>query len=93
MKYLWLGIVAMSLSSCASISFITLDRGQLVTQDREPVNIVGNPPMDCTYPDSEEVFSGFFMYKTDDGVIVLDAFGQGEWRLKGDVTCRFRHDD
>lgn len=93
MKYFILSVFLCLLTSCSSVEWIVIDHGQLVTQDREPVNIIGNPPMDCTYPDSEEVFSGFFMYKTDDGVIVLDAFGQGEWRLKGDVTCRFRHDD
>ena len=92
MKY-FLAIISLLFSSCTSIRYVTVDKGHLVTDAHARVSIVGNPPMDCTYPDSEEVFSGFFMYKTDDGVIVLDAFGQGEWRLKGDVTCRFRHED
>jgi hypothetical protein len=88
MKYFWL-IVPLMLTGCSSIRFITVDKGQLVTQDNQPVSIVGNPPVVCHYDNSPQTFSGYFMYETDDGVIVLDDFGRGIIRLMNGPVCVF----
>jgi hypothetical protein len=92
MKYLWLA-VPLLLSSCTSIRYVTTDHGHLVTDAHERVNIIGNPPMDCHYDGSEEVFSGYFMYQEDNGTILLDAFGTGTIRLGGSPICELSHND
>jgi hypothetical protein len=86
MKYLWL-VVPLLLTGCSSIRWVTVDHGQLVTQDNRPVNIVGNPPMVCKYIDSSETYPGYFMYY-DSGLVVLDNFGQGTIYLVGSPICK-----
>jgi hypothetical protein len=92
MKYFWL-LVPLMLSSCTSIRYVTIEKGHIVTDAHAPVNIVGNPPMDCSYPGSNEVFSGYFMYQDDNGAIVLDNYGQNIIRLRGDAVCTLKHED
>lgn len=90
MKYLWL-LVPLSFIGCSSIRFVTVDHGQLVTQNKEPVNIVGNPPMVCSYSDSSEAYSGYFMYQEND-MVVLDNFGQETIYLAGNPICTLGYD-
>lgn len=92
MRYLWLAIPLL-LSSCTSIRYVTVEDRHLVTDAHARVNIVGNPPMDCQYDGSDEVFSGFFMYQEDNGTILLDAFGKGVIRLSGSPICTLNRDD
>jgi hypothetical protein len=92
MRYLWLA-VPLLLSSCTSIRYVTVEKGHLVTDAHAPVNIIGNPPVDCSYPGSDEVFSGYFMYVEDNGTIVLDDYGRDVIRLRGNVICTLKHED
>lgn len=92
MKYLWFAIPLL-LSSCTSIRYVTVEHGNLVTDAHAKVNIVGNPPMDCQYDGSSEVFSGFFMYQEPNGTILLDAFGNGIIRLSGSPICTLSYND
>jgi hypothetical protein len=92
MRYLWL-VVPLWLSSCTSIRYVTVEKGHLVTDAHAPVNIIGNPPVDCSYPGSSDVFSGYFMYVADNGTIFLDNYGRNIIRLHGDVICTLKHED
>ena len=92
MKYLWL-VVPLILTGCSSIRFVTVDKGQLVTQDNRPVSIIGNPPMVCSYDNSPQTFSGYFMYQKEDGTIVLDDFGRGTIQLMDGPVCRLGYDN
>ena len=91
MKYLWLA-VPLLLSSCTSIRYVTTEHGHLITDRKEPVNIVGNPPMVCHYKGSASTYSGYFMYQKDDGTILLDDFGRGTIELPGNPICELRED-
>lgn len=88
MKYLLLSSVALLLSACSSIRFVTVEHGQLVTQNQQRVNIVGNPPMVCHYVGSVTTYSGYFMYQDDGGAILLDDFGRGTIRLLNNPICK-----
>lgn len=92
MKYLWL-LVPLSFIGCSSIKFVTMDHGRLVTQNNQPVNIIGNPPMVCNYIDSIETYSGYFIYQKEDWAIVLDNFGQGIIELQDDPICKLGYDN
>lgn len=91
MKYLWL-VVPLILSSCSSIRYVTVDHGQVISQDNRHLTIIGNPPMVCHYENSPQTFSGYFMYLKDDGTIVLDDFGRGNIELMDNPTCELRLD-
>jgi len=91
MKYL-LFIVPLLLSSCTSIRYVTTEKGHLITDRHEPVNIVGNPAMTCHYEDSDEYYCGYFMYQNDDGTIVLDNFGEGTISFSGNPICTLGFD-
>jgi hypothetical protein len=73
---------------CSSIRFVTIEHGRIVTQNNQPVNIVGNPPMICHYEDSQQTFEGYFMYQKDDETIVLDDFGRGTIQLMDNPICQ-----
>lgn len=92
MKYLWF-VFPLLLASCTSIRYVTVEHDHLVTDAHTRVNIVGNPPVDCSYPGSNEVFSGYFMYIEDNGTILLDAFGTGVIRLSGSPICTLSRND
>lgn len=92
MKYLLL-LSPLLLTSCSSIRYVTVDHGQLITQNNEPVSIVGNPPVVCHYEDSSKVWSGYFMYLKEDGTIVLDDFGRGNIELMDSPICRLGYDN
>jgi|SRR5579872_1323938 len=85
-------LAALSLVGCTSIRYVTLDHGQVVTENKKPVNIVGNPPMVCHYEDSPQTWSGYFIYAEPD-VIVLDDFGRGNIYLYDNPKCELRLDD
>jgi len=87
MKYLFL-LIPLALSSCASIKWITLDHGQIVTDKGQRVDIIGNLPLFCHYDNSSYTFSGYFMFQKEDGTIVLDDFGRGIILLKYNPICR-----
>jgi hypothetical protein len=91
MRSLWL-VAPLLLVGCSSIKYVTVDHGRIVTQDNKHVNIVGNPPMVCHYPNSTMTFSGYFIYQQDDGTIVLDDFGRGNIYLQSDPICELRLD-
>lgn len=93
MKYYLLLLVPLMLSSCTSIRYITTDHGRLVTENNKPVEILGNPPVDCQVAGTDTVYSGYFMYQADDGTILLDEFGTDVVKLRGDVTCTFEHEE
>jgi hypothetical protein len=92
MKYFILSIFLCLLTSCSSIRWITIEKGQIVTQNNQPVHIVGNPPMVCTYADSLETFSGYFMYQ-ENNIIALDAFGTATIYLAGNPVCKLGYDE
>jgi hypothetical protein len=94
MRYLWVvAAFPLLVTGCSSIRFVTVDHNKLVTQDGAPVSIVGNPPVVCHYDNSSQTFSGYFMYETDDGVIVLDDFGRGIIELMNGPVCMFGYDN
>lgn len=90
-KYLLL-IAPLLLSSCTSIQYVRTHDDMLFTQDKEPVNIVGNPPVACHLYGFNKEYSGYFMYQDDDGTIFIDDYGRGTIQLQGDVVCRFLND-
>lgn len=92
MKYLWLTFPLFFIG-CSSIKFVTMDHGQIVTQDNKPVDIVGNPPLVCYYKNSSQTFSGYFMYQREDGTILLDNFGRGIIELSGNPICKLGLDE
>lgn len=91
--FLFSTIVSLLLTGCSNIRYVTMDHGQLITQDNRPVNIVGNPPMVCYYANSSKTFSGYFMYQDNDGLIVLDDFGHGSIYLRDNPICELRLDN
>jgi hypothetical protein len=68
-----------------------MDHGQLVTQNNQPVKIVGNPPMVCSYADSSKAYSGYFIYQ-ENGMILLDNFGFETIYLMGNPVCRLGYE-
>jgi hypothetical protein len=80
--------IPLFLCSCSNIKWVTVDHGRIVMQNNEPVNIVGNPPMYCHYENSLQTFSGYFMYRKDDGTIILDDFGRGTIQLMDNPICK-----
>ncbi len=88
MRYLWL-LVPLLLSSCTSIQYVRTHDDLLFTQDKEPVNIVGNPLLACHLTGFNKVYTGYFMYQDDEGTIFLDDYGRGTIELQGDVICTF----
>ena len=92
MKYLWL-VIPLFFMGCSTIKFVTVEHGQIITQNHKPVNIVGNPPLTCHYENSTQVFSGYFEYQKEDGTIVLDNFGQGTIELMGNSICKLGLDN
>jgi hypothetical protein len=91
MKYLWL-LAPLLLSSCTSIQYVRTHDNLLFTQDKQPVDIVGNPPLACHLTGFNKVYTGYFMYQDDAGTIFLDDYGRGTIELQGDVTCTFLHE-
>lgn len=91
MKYLWF-IITLLLTSCSSIKYVTIDHGQIVTQNNKAISIVGNPPMVCHYANSTKTWSGYFMYLKDDQTIVLDNFGKGNIEMADNPICELRLD-
>jgi hypothetical protein len=92
MKYLWL-IAPLLLSGCSSIKYVTVDHGQLITENNKHLIIVGNPPMVCHYEDSPQTWSGYFVYLKEDGTVVLDDFGRGNIELMDSPICRLEYDN
>lgn len=86
-------IISFILTSCSSIKFVTVDHGRLITQDKQPINILGNPLMVCHYENSPQTFSGYFIYLKEDGTIVLDDFGRGTIQLMDSPICRLGYGD
>jgi hypothetical protein len=87
MLRLWL-LVLLALTGCTSIRYVTTDHGRIVTDRREPVVIVGNPPVACNLVGFANVYTGYFMYQDNDGAIFLDDYKGGTIQLQGDVVCR-----
>lgn len=87
MKYLLL-LVPLMLSSCVSVQYVKTNNNRLLTQDNQPVNIVGNPPVACNLVGFNKVYTGYFMYQDYDGSVVLDDYGRGTIRLQDDVVCK-----
>ena len=92
MKYLWL-LTPLLFIGCSSIKFVTVNHGQLVTQNNQPVDIVGSPPLRCHYDFSPQAFSGYFMYLKDGGIIVLDDFGRGTIQLMDGPICKLGYEN
>jgi hypothetical protein len=91
MRYLLL-LIPLLFTGCSHIKFVTTERGHLVTDKREPVKILGNPPVACHLLGQDKVYTGFFMYQDDDGAIFIDDYGRNIIRLHGDVTCELLDD-
>ena len=91
MRYLLL-ILPLLFTGCSSIKFVTTEKGHLVTDRHEPVQILGNPPVACHLLGQDNVYTGFFMYQDDDGTIVIDDYGRRTIRLRGDVVCKLLDD-
>lgn len=87
MKYLLL-LTPLMLTSCTNIQYVKTQDNLLVTQDNQHVNIVGNPPVACNLVGFNRVYTGYFIYQADDGIVVLDDYGRGNIELQGDVVCK-----
>ncbi len=87
MKYTLILVSLLLMAGCSSIKYVTVEHGQIVTDQHQPVDILGNPPVECHYQGYSKVYSGYFMYQDDDGSIVLDDFGRGIIILHGKPIC------
>jgi hypothetical protein len=86
MKYL-IFIVPFLLSSCSSIRWITVEKGQAITENREPVTILGNPQLSCFNWKNELIAEGYFVRQTENGSFLVDEFGK-DFVLVTDPNCR-----
>lgn len=86
-------LVPFILFGCSSIKWVIVEKGQIVTQDNQPISILGNPPITCYYENSLQTFSGYFMYQRDDGSMLLDDFGRGTIQLMDSPICRLRYEE
>lgn len=75
MKYLWLA-VPLLLTGCSSVRWVTVEKGQIVNDNRRPVNIVGNPVMTCFDSSNQLIAEGYFVRQQEDGSFLIDEFGK-----------------
>jgi hypothetical protein len=90
MKYL-VFIIPLLLSSCVSFRWITVEKGQIVNENRQPLNIVGNPVMACYNWKKELVANGYFVQQNDDGSFLVDEFGK-DYVTVETPNCRLGND-
>ena len=76
MKYFWI-VIPLLFTGCASFRWVTVDKnGQVINENRQPLNIVGNPVMACFNWKNELIANGYFVRQNDDGAFIIDQFGK-----------------
>lgn len=75
-KYLILLPILFLFSGCASVRFVTVEKGCVVTQNHEAVSIIGNPRFTC-YKEGNLIADGYFVQYNSNGTILIDDFGYG----------------
>lgn len=75
MKYFAICLIGMLLTSCSYVRWVTVEKGQIINENKKPVNIVGNPQMSCYDSKNELVAKGYFVRQQDDGSFLIDEFG------------------
>lgn len=77
MRYLLFLIPLLALSSCSYFKWVTTDKnGQIINEDKRPVNIVGNPQMSCFNSKNQLIAKGYFVRQEEDGSFLVDEFGK-----------------
>lgn len=61
---------------CSSVRWVTTDHGQIINDNRKPVNIIGNPMMRCYNSKNQLVADGYFVRQEDDGSFLIDEYGK-----------------
>jgi hypothetical protein len=87
MKYLIFLLPVLLLSSCSSIRWVTVEKGQIVNENRQPLTIVGNPPIACFDSANKLIAEGYFVRQNDDGSFLVDEFGKDYITVKN-PNCR-----
>lgn len=86
MKYLWL-LVSLSFIGCSNIRWITVEKGRIVSENRNPVEILGNPVMSCFNWKNELISEGYFVQQTEDGSFLIDEYGK-DFTIIENPNCR-----
>lgn len=86
-KLFWIVPLLLVCSSCTSIRWATVEKGQIVNEKRQPLNIVGSPRITCLDPKGNVVADGFFVRQTQEGNFIVDEFGK-RYVLVINPVCR-----
>ena len=93
MKYLSLLLVPLLFTAgCVSFRWVTVEKGQIVNENRQPLAILGNPVMACFNWKNELVAEGYFVQQNDDGSFLVDEFGK-EYVVVQNPNCRLGYDN
>lgn len=87
MKYIWL-LVPLMLTSCASVNWVTVDpKGQIISENKQSVEILGNPVMACYNWKNQQITEGYFVRQQEDSSFLIDEFGKG-FKIVENPNCR-----
>lgn len=88
MKKLLVVLPCLFFMGCASIRYVETSHGQIVSDKRQPLNIVGNPRLTCLDSSGKVLADGYFVRQLDDGSFLIDEFGRRYVVVKNPV-CQF----
>jgi len=77
MKYLSIYLIGVLLTGCSYIKWVTVQDGQIINENKRPVNVVGNPQMACYDSNNKLIAKGYFVRQTDIGDFIIDEYGKG----------------
>lgn len=64
------------LVGCASVRFVTTERGKIVDEQGRALTIIGDPPMSCIDEKGNIIADGYFVYQKDANSFLIDEFGK-----------------
>jgi hypothetical protein len=77
---------------CSYVRWVTTDKnGQIINDDKRPVNIIGNPEMACYDSKNQLITRGYFVRQTEEGSFLIDEFGK-RYVLVENPNCRLGRD-
>jgi hypothetical protein len=76
---------------CSEVRYVTVEHGQIINDDKRPVNIVGNPEMACYDSKNQLITKGYFVRQTEEGNFIIDEFGK-RYVLVENPNCRLGRD-
>ena len=72
------------LTSCGSIRFVTVEHGRILTENKQSLQIIGNPVITCYNRQNELIATGYFVKQKEDSFII-DEYGKDYVEVKNSI--------